>query len=774
MAGAVDGIFSGLSTSSIIDAIIKAEHVQVDLYTARQAAFTQKLASWQTLNTYLLGFKTQADVLAQANIWNSHTVTSSDETKVAATSTGSPATGLYSLSVSQLAQSQQIASQGYSESSAIVGVGTVEIKVGTRAAKTITLEAGSNSLEYLKNAINDADAGVTAAIINDGSPSNPYRLILSANDTGSVNQVSFTTNLSGGTAPDFTRAYFDVTEKLNWSSAGTSNAILDSSAVYTGTTNKTYTFTVQGNGTQTVGSGPITLGWSDGSHSGTITVNASGETVALTGDGSDGLALTFAAGDLVAGDRFQVQAQAPTIQAAQDAVLRFGADGSGGSAITVSSATNKVTSLIDGVTLNLKAVTTAPVQISVEADYSSISSTVSQFVDKYNAFADFADKQLSYSQETGKAGVLLGESSLITLLSDIRTKVMQKVPGLDGTLTKLSDVGIKFNLRGRLEVNTSVLMEKMSESPEEVRKLFLANGSTTNPYIDFVSSGAKTVPSISGYEVDITRAALQGKFAGGMIPDPSVSNIILDATNNCLRLKINGISSNTITLDQGTYTDGNDLAREIEEKINADQTLASNDVAVTWVGDGEDGYFDIRSTLWGANSKVEADIEPSSSAYTILGLNSGVSTDGADVAGTINGEPADGVGQILTGKRDNPKTSGLKLKITLTPDKLVDGAEGRVVLTRGYASVIAGKLESYTDPITGVLTSRATGIQKQIDSIKGQIEKMEAILTKRRTNLYQKYIAMEEALGRLQSQQSAMSAMFGGASSINTSTGSTK
>jgi len=723
--GTIDGIMSGLNTTEIIDAIMKVEHQQVDLYTEKQTAYTQKLTTWQTINTYMLAFKSQADVLSKATLWNSKKVASSDDTSIAVSSSGSSAVGTYSVSVEQLAQNHQIASQGFSESTAIVGVGTVEIKVGSGTAQTITLEAGANSLESLKNAINDASMGVTAAIVNDGSSQNPYRLLLSANDTGVANKITITSSLTGGTVPDFTTCRFDTVELLDWDDNATSSPTIAADSQYTGTTNKTYTFTVEGVGEQEIGSSPISIAWTDGTNSGVITVNSIGEQIALTGDGADGLALSFSSGQLVAGDTFQIQAMAPTIQAAKDAMLRLGSDGSGGSAITVASSINRITTLIDGVTLDLLEVTDSPVQITVEADHSSIISTVSQFVEKYNSFADFIDEQLSYDSETGKAGVLLGETSLINLLSDVRTYITKKVSGIDGAFDKLSDVGIKFNISGDLILDTSVLTEKLNESSEDVKKLFLANGTSNNSYIEYLSMGARTVPTLSGYDVDITQAPLQGKMVAGTIADPSVTNLILDSSNNNIRLKINGVISNTISLAQGMYTSGEELAQELEDKINEDQSLSANEVEVAWIDDGDSGHFEITSTLWGANSNVEIDVEPSGSAHTILGLGNATSTAGQDVAGTIDGEPATGVGQILTGNTDNDNTAGLKLKISLTSDMLGDGPEARIVLTKGYGALFSDKLAAYTEPSTGILRSRAGSIQKQIDDLADQIEKKE-------------------------------------------------
>jgi len=756
----IGGIISGLDTNSIIETIISYEKKDIELYLARRAEFTQRLASWQTINSYLLGFKTQLDILSKPSIWNTKTASSSDTDIIDVSTTESAGSGIYYISVDQLARNHQIASQGFSDSTAIIGTGTVEIKVGDNAPVTITVEAGNHSLVSLKNAINNANAGVSASIINDGSKNNPFRLILTANETGADNQITFTSNLTGGTPPDFSTPAFDMPETILWSSAATSNPALGSTAAYTGTKNKTYTFTVGGTGQQTVGNAPITINWTDSdNNTGTITVNTAGEIVALDGTGAEGLTLTMSSGILVAGDTFQVQAFSPTLQSAQDAILKLGDSGNGGSPITVTSSSNNVTDLIDGVTLDLKKTTATAIDIIIEDDTSSVSATIKDLVTKYNAFASFADEQLSYNQNTKKAGVLLGDTSLINIVSDIRATILQKVPGLEASLNKLSDIGVKFDKNGELVFNDSTFRNKLESNPDLVRSLFVSTGISDNAYIKYISSGPYTVANASGYNVDITTAAKRGDFTALAVADPAVTNLVLDATNNNIKLKINGISSNSISLEQKTYVTGDELADEIEKKINADNALGTHDVEVQWIDLDDTGYFKITSTQWGANSKVELDTEPTSSGHTILGLTGGASSDGANVAGTINGEEAEGVGQILTGIVDNETTAGLKLKIELTADMLLDGPEGRIVLTKGVAALQSDKIDRYTNAQTGILNSRSNSLQKQIDNLKDQVVKMEEQIERKRESLYMKFTAMEETLAKLQSQQMYLSSV---------------
>ncbi|HEY4723653.1 MAG TPA: flagellar filament capping protein FliD, partial [Anaerolineae bacterium] len=322
-----------------------------------------------------------------------------------------------------------MASEGYADPTSVVGTGTIQIAVGKSSPATITLNTSNSTLTDLKNAINAANAGVTASVISDGSSSNPYRLLLSANATGAENVIAITSNLTGGTAPNFSASTFDQVENVG-APQGTSVKSLGSLATYTGAQNKTYTFTVGGSGTQTVGSGPITVNWTDGTNSGSISVTTAGVEVALTGTGSEGLTLAFAAGTLVAGDQFRVQTFSPLLQKAADARVSLGSTAGGGSPIVISSASNQIDNLIGGVSLKLKSVTTAPVTITATLDQEAIKASITGVLDKYNEVMRAIDKQFSYNSETKEAGALLGDQFLLAIQQGLRDPLSGAIDGL--------------------------------------------------------------------------------------------------------------------------------------------------------------------------------------------------------------------------------------------------------------------------------------------------------------------------------------------------------
>jgi flagellar hook-associated protein 2 len=101
------------------------------------------------------------------------------------------------------------------------------------------------------------------------------------------------------------------------------------------------------------------------------------------------------------------------VQAAADAVVQLG---TGTGAVTSTSATNTVSNLISGVTLNLKQADTTKVQtITVARDTEAATTAVQSFVDAYNSLMDEFATHFRYSSENNQAGLLLGNSTAQSL-----------------------------------------------------------------------------------------------------------------------------------------------------------------------------------------------------------------------------------------------------------------------------------------------------------------------------------------------------------------------
>ncbi|MFQ5607311.1 MAG: flagellar filament capping protein FliD [Candidatus Zixiibacteriota bacterium] len=305
----------GLDTNAIVDAIMAAERSNAVLLEVRQAETTNMISAYRAVEAKFLAIQAQLGSLTRSSTFTRGTFSVSDPDGLDVAASGSVAPGTFDVRVLELARNHQLASQGIDDpDNTVLGTGDFKISVGAGSQQTIEVDSTNNTLEGLRQAINRADAGVTATIVNDGTTVNSNRLVLTAKDTGAKNTISVQSTLTGGVNPDFATSSFDTPETDGFSALATSAVTLGPTAAYTGSQNKTYTFTVAGTGTQIVGTDSITINYTDGTDTGSIVVNQADTEVALTGAGSDGLTLSFSAGDLVAGDTFTVSTFSPILQ----------------------------------------------------------------------------------------------------------------------------------------------------------------------------------------------------------------------------------------------------------------------------------------------------------------------------------------------------------------------------------------------------------------------------------------------------------------------------
>lgn len=205
----IDGLITGLDTSSIIEGLLSLQQSRVDQLNLRKQEVIGEQSAFKGIEAELLGLSSALGSLSRSvdNVLDQRTATASDEELVSAAATDKAAVGVHNIRVDALARAHQIASQGYASSESLMTEGSLTIQVGNGTAPTITVDSTDNTLQGLADAINASDAEVAASIINDGSGSTPYRLLLTSDNTGAANAINITNNLaaSSGDAvrPDF-------------------------------------------------------------------------------------------------------------------------------------------------------------------------------------------------------------------------------------------------------------------------------------------------------------------------------------------------------------------------------------------------------------------------------------------------------------------------------------------------------------------------------------------------------------------------------------------
>ncbi len=764
LSGAISGINSNLDTNAIIDALLTYDKQNVLLLQYDQTVRTNQITTYQAINSKLLAFQTQAGLLARPSTFSATSVEVSGEEYLTAVAGDDAAIGSYSLRVAALAQNHQIASQGFSEQEAAgLGTGTISIAVGDGSTKTISIDSANSSLDGIKRAINNAKIGVTATVVNDGSSSNNFRLMLSADKTGAKNKIVVSSALSGTKSLNFSTSSFDQVEKTSFAAGATSNPTLGTTAAYTGNQNKVYTFTIGGSGSQTVGSGDITLNWSDGTNNGSVLVSSADTEVELTGMGSDGLKVKFSAGQLVAGDTFRVQTFAPLLQRAQDSQITMGSTDGGGSPITINSESNIVKDVIGGITLNLKKISEdTAVNITVARDSSKIEDNINTFIDKFNDVMASIDEQFEYNPDADEeTGILFGDRTLLMLQDSMRSRISSRVAGLNSDYNMLAALGIRVGTSGKLSVvDRSKLQAAISDNIEDVQKLFAASGDSNSAKISFVSMTDKTQTSADGYLVNITQAASRGYFRGANIDNPASTPIVISAANKNVALRIDGVTSDTITLTERTYSSWAELVTEFQQKINADKKVGKMGIEVGYFDNGDDGYLMLTSSTYGKNSKVELQSSLTSSAFVTIGLANGQSFEGRDVAGTINGEKATGSGRTLTGNDGNAKTSGLRLLVELADADVRSESEATVKVFRGIASLSQDFADSISKSVDGTIARRTKALENQIKDIEDRVTDMNQRMELKRQRLLERFQDMESLIGQLNQQSAYLTAQL--------------
>ena len=580
---AVNGLISGLNTSAIITGLLAVQQAQITNLQTQQQTLTSQDTAFKGIEAKLLALQSDAAQLArsQSGPFAAKQAVSSDTTQINAAASSDATAGVYTLQVNSLATAEQIASQGFASLTSSITQGTFQIQVGHGAATSITVDGTNDTLQGLATAINNSGAPVTATIVNDGSAAQPYRLLLTSNQSGADNKITISNSLAAdagaASKPVFDASYIgQAATGSGYSGTSTPTANVGA-GTYTGTTNNTYTFTVVNGGTVGTDNG-IQLSYTDtsGQHTGTINLSASDAGVLQNVD--QGIQVQFSAGTLVQGQTFSLNAYTPVVQPGASASVTLG---SGAGALTVQSDSNTVDGLINGVTLSLVgADANNPVTVTVGSNTTSASQSIQNFVQDYNNFITSVNSQVSYDSQTQTAGVLLGQSAATGIESQVQGLVLNTVQGLNPLLNQLGALGITPNTDGTLTVNTTQLNATLSgQTPgvtlDDVRQLFALAGQSTNSAVQFVTGTDQT--KAGTYQVNITQAATQGSLTA---TNGLAASTIINNTNNTLNFTVDGQTSQTLTLAAGTYTPAA-LANELQAEINGNSSLAGRNVTVT-------------------------------------------------------------------------------------------------------------------------------------------------------------------------------------------------
>jgi flagellar hook-associated protein 2 len=527
---------SGLDVNSIIAQLMEIEKRPLLNLQKKEVGVQAKISAYGTLLSAVSNFKSSVTALKATSLMGM-TASVSDTTYMTATSGSSATAGNYSIAISSLAAAQSLYSMRFgSQNSKVADLSSVttqkiKIQVGSNTAKEISVTSSNNTLTGIKDAINAAGAGVTAAVVKENSKfvisssnntiifndgTNKTATITAGTYTGSelatAIQTALNTAGSGFTVShDSAASKFSITNSVSsisylWGNSSTTaeqilgfDPVTDTVAISSSATSDdlvdgTYKLTITSDSTGASNSIKVQI---DENNNGTYEESGETDTVGLSS-----LAYNSSSG----------YTNMTESQAASDASITV-------NGLAVSRTTNSLTDVITDVTLNLVKVTSSAITLTVSTSSTTLKSKVTSFVSSYN---QLMGNIKNLRGDINKKGVLSGDSTTLTMSNLLRSVITTKYN--DKTLASL---GLSHDKSGTLVLNSTILDSEISSSSANVtttlNKMAESLESSVTDYVSTIIPARKngyqeSMKSIQKDKVDFTRTldltetALRVKF----------------------------------------------------------------------------------------------------------------------------------------------------------------------------------------------------------------------------------------------------------------------
>lgn len=517
------GIGSGLDVEGIISKLMSVEQVPLTKLNTKEASYQTKISALGSLKSAVSALNSAVAALVPSGSqspvtkYSSYKASVGNSSAASATANSSAVSGSYSLEVLQLATTHRIStiaraheltSVSFASETDPIDQGTLDITVNGTTTQ-ITVDDSNDTVGELVTSINNADAGVTAALEDDGLGGKV--LVLTSNTGGTAGEMT----LSG--IAGFTYDPVTQTGDLTQTQAAEGGYTSANAAIAEGTLNITV-----GDGTPhaiTIDSSNNTLaGLRDAINAASIGVTAALTTVSendvrlvLTSNtmGSNGkITMSGLAGfafDGATGTGDLSQASADGGEAAQGSKIKL-------NGVTVNKDSNNISDIVQGVTLSLTGLTTSATTLTVTQDKSSsLTAALTKIADAYNELNNTVHNLGDYNAETKTGGILLGNSTLRTVSFSIKSIFQSTISGTAGSDYKyLSNLGLEFQKDGSLVFNSGKLATATNNDFEAVASMVATFGSQAKTLTDSMMSDAGTITAASdGLQASIDSIAEQ-------------------------------------------------------------------------------------------------------------------------------------------------------------------------------------------------------------------------------------------------------------------------
>ncbi len=465
------GIGSGVLNYDVIDKLknadkdimVKPLEDKLDLLKKKESALSQFITIGSQVKTDILDIA-DGTLFAKVN-----TDVSGSSVSVDANDGVTPQE--FTINVNQLAQNDVYESNGFASSDSVVNSSgnDVTLAIGVGGVTTeFTLKAGA-TLQDLKDAINNANAGVTASIIDTGIGDNPYKLVLKADETGKDNYIQFN---------------YSALEDLGFNATNYTSAQFSSDTDVVNNSGSDQTFSITVNGTQysmSVADGTTVSDFISALNNGDLKDSDGNSLKVNASFNSDTGKIEFdvqAIGDISIDDTGLLTnfndntdfTNSNRLQTAQDALFTY-------NGVEVERSSNTVEDLITGVKITLNSTGESTVNIKNNVD--DIVDAMKKFVADYNAMISNLQNLTAYDKDQKTVGLFQGDSDFTMLSSIFSNDLFGTIRSytVDSTdrngnsyqqnaLFSAADLGFSMDRNGMLSFDETKFRESYQNNPD--------------------------------------------------------------------------------------------------------------------------------------------------------------------------------------------------------------------------------------------------------------------------------------------------------------------
>lgn len=194
------GIGSGLDINDIVTKLMEIERQPINTLTTKKAQVNAQISAYGALKSKVADFQSAMANLKSPQKFQVFKASSGNESVFTSSVSGNAVAGNYNIDVVALAERDKIATKAYADTSAVVGEGTLNIRIGENNFE-LTIDSSNNTLAGVRDAINSAadNTGISATIVTGDEGA---RLVLSSTETGLANALRISVTDSDGNDTD--------------------------------------------------------------------------------------------------------------------------------------------------------------------------------------------------------------------------------------------------------------------------------------------------------------------------------------------------------------------------------------------------------------------------------------------------------------------------------------------------------------------------------------------------------------------------------------------